>query len=83
LLTIGLGLRQVVRDRGGDGISAALTAAFIGMAFEGAVVDTDHWRHFYLIMAMIWGMSLAASDPLLEPRRWRAGDLGPGGERPA
>jgi hypothetical protein len=75
LLTIGLGLRQVVRDRGGDGISAALTAAFIGMAFEGAVVDTDHWRHFYLVMAMIWGMSLAPTDPELEPRRRRASDF--------
>jgi O-antigen ligase len=60
LLTIGLGLRQVVRDRGGAGLSAVLVAAFIGMAFEGVVIDTDHWRHFYLIMAMIWGTALAA-----------------------
>lgn len=60
LLTLGLGLRQVVRDRGGDGISAVLVAAFFGMALEGVVIDTDHWRHFYLFMAMIWGMSLAA-----------------------
>jgi len=59
LLTLGLGLRQVVRDRGGDGISAVLVAAFFGMALEGGVIDTDHWRHFYLFMAMIWGMSLA------------------------
>lgn len=59
LLTLWLGLEQVIRDRGGDGISAVLVAAFIGMALEGAVIDTDHWRHFYLIMAMIWGMALA------------------------
>jgi len=58
LLTIGVGLRQVVSDRGGDGISAVLVAAFIGIALEGVVIDTDHWRHFYLIMAMIWGMAL-------------------------
>ncbi len=62
LLTLGLGLRQVVRDRGGDGVSAVLVAAFIGMAFEGVVIDSDHWRHFYLIMAMIWGMALAQPD---------------------
>ena len=67
LLTIGLGFRQVVRDRGGDGVSAVLAAAFIGMVVEGAIVDTDHWRHFYLIMAMIWGMALAANNPR-EPR---------------
>ena len=63
LLTIGLGFRQVVRDRGGDGVSAVLAAAFIGMAVEGAIVDTDHWRHFYLIMAMIWGLALASNNP--------------------
>jgi len=59
LLTLWLGLQLLVRDKGGDGVSAVLVAAFIGMALEGAVVDTDHWRHFYLIMAMIWGMALA------------------------
>lgn len=60
LLTIGLGLRQVIRDRGGDGLSVVLVAAFIGVALEGLVIDSDHWRHFYLLMAMIWGMALAA-----------------------
>jgi hypothetical protein len=69
LLTLWLGLRQVVRDRGGDGISAVLVAAFIGMALEGAVIDTDHWRHFYLIMAMIWGMALAPNVPTWTQRR--------------
>ena len=27
---------------------------------RGEVIDRDHWRHFYLLMAMIWGMALAA-----------------------
>jgi hypothetical protein len=60
LLTLGLGLRHVVRDRGGDGLSAVLVAAFFGMVLEGVVIDTDHWRHFYLFMAIIWGTALAA-----------------------
>jgi hypothetical protein len=63
LLTLGLGFRQVLRDRGGDGMSAVLLAAFFGVAFEGIVIDTDHWRHFFLLMAMIWGMGLAAKEP--------------------
>jgi hypothetical protein len=60
LLTMGLGLRSVVADRGGDGVSAVLAASFIAMALEGIVIDTDHWRHFFLLMAMVWGMALAA-----------------------
>jgi O-antigen ligase/polysaccharide polymerase Wzy-like membrane protein len=59
LATLVLGMQLVLRDRGGDGLSAVLVAAFFGMVLEGAVIDTDHWRHFYLIMAMIWGMALA------------------------
>ena len=61
LMTIAIGLRRVLRDRGGDGVTIVLLAAFLGMAVEGLVVDTDHWRHFYLIMALIWGMALAPS----------------------
>jgi hypothetical protein len=73
LLTLWLGLQRVIRDRGGDGISAVLLAAFIGTAFEGVVIDTDHWRHFYLIMAMIWGMALAP-EPVKPWQRHRHHD---------
>ena len=58
LATIVLGLKLVRADRGGNGLSAVLVAAFIGIAVEGAFVDIDHWRHAYLIMAMVWGMAL-------------------------
>lgn len=61
LTTIALGLRLVIRDRGSDGVGIVVLAAFLGMVVEGFVVDTDHWRHFYLIMAIIWGMALGPS----------------------
>ncbi|ODA68562.1 hypothetical protein A7A08_00391 [Methyloligella halotolerans] len=56
--TLWLGLRRVFYDRGGDGLSAVLFAVFVGMAMEGLVIDTDHWRHFFVIMALVWGMAL-------------------------
>ncbi|MEM8878025.1 MAG: O-antigen ligase family protein [Pseudomonadota bacterium] len=30
-------------------------ATFVGVAIEGMVIDTDHWRHFYLVSGLIWG----------------------------
>ncbi len=35
-------------------------AALAGTIIEGALIDTDHWRHFYLLMGIVWG--LMASD---------------------
>jgi O-antigen ligase len=34
-------------------------AAYVGSAFEGIVIDTDHWRHYYLLLGMIWGLAIA------------------------
>lgn len=50
------------------------TAAFAANAFEGIVIDTDHWRHFYLLMAMVWGVATApraavAARPVFKGRR--------------
>jgi hypothetical protein len=34
-------------------------AAFIGEMAEGFVIDTDHWRHFFLLLGIIWGCAAA------------------------
>ncbi|MBI2716547.1 MAG: hypothetical protein HYX37_19195 [Rhizobiales bacterium] len=34
-------------------------AAFVGVVVEGFVIDTDHWRHFFLLLGMIWGLAAA------------------------
>jgi hypothetical protein len=37
----------------------AALAAFVGEVAEGFVIDTDHWRHFFLLLGMIWGLVAA------------------------
>jgi O-antigen ligase len=34
--------------------SAALLGAFCGMLVNGIVIDTLHWRHFWIVIALIW-----------------------------
>ncbi|MGZ5917049.1 MAG: O-antigen ligase family protein [Methyloceanibacter sp.] len=67
--TLFLGFRQAMRDRGRSGVSNVVMAAFFGMAIEGLVIDTDHWRHLYLIMAMIWGLAIAQRPNVRASRR--------------
>jgi hypothetical protein len=43
----------------------AIFAAFLGTAGEGFIIDTDHWRHFWMMLGAMWGMFAAA-------QRWMA-----------
>ncbi|WP_027005729.1 O-antigen ligase family protein [Conexibacter woesei] len=53
--TLVLALRNVVRGRDTYGIGpAALLGCWCGLIFNSAVVDTLHWRHLWLVAAMIW-----------------------------
>ncbi len=55
------------------GIAVVLVASFVGVALEGVVVDTDHWRHFYFLIGLIWGLSALASTNWAATRAMRHG----------
>jgi hypothetical protein len=38
----------------------AIFAAFVGTVGESFVIDTDHWRHFWMMLGAMWGMIAAA-----------------------
>src|SRR6478736_9938144 len=38
----------------------AVFAAFVGTVGESFVIDTDHWRHFWMMLGAMWGMIGAA-----------------------
>jgi hypothetical protein len=40
----------------------AIFAAFLGTVGESFIIDTDHWRHFWLMLGAMWGM-MAAAQP--------------------
>ncbi len=36
-----------------------LVAVFVPLAGEAAIIDIDHWRHFFLVAGLIWGVTAA------------------------
>jgi O-antigen ligase len=41
-------------------------AAFLGVAGESAIIDIDHWRHYFLILGVLWGL-MAVTTPGTRP----------------
>jgi hypothetical protein len=59
LLTLLLGLRCVMMPSPWRIYLIAAFAAYIGEMGEGSIIDSDHWRHFFLLVGMVWGLSVA------------------------
>jgi O-antigen ligase len=57
-LTVLGGARHALRPTRSQALFIVAYACFIGHALEGFVIDLDHWRHFHLLMALIWGLML-------------------------
>ncbi len=38
----------------------AVFTAFLGTVGESFIIDTDHWRHFWMMLGTMWGMYAAA-----------------------
>jgi hypothetical protein len=60
LATLALGFRCLRIATPWQPVLIAAYAAFVGVALEGFVIDTDHWRHFFLFLGIIWGLSAAS-----------------------
>ncbi len=54
--TLFLGLRHMARATATRPLFMLLFAAFAAHVVEGFVIDTDHWRHLFMIMALMWGL---------------------------
>ena len=54
--TLGAGLRILFRPRPWQPFFMTAYVAFLGHILLGTVIDIDHWRHFYILLGMVWGV---------------------------
>lgn len=67
--TVMAGLWMSLRNGYLQGPMVVASTSFAALAFEGIIIDSDHWRHFFLVMALVWG--LADADVARRPARVR------------
>lgn len=53
--TLSLGFRFLLLNRPWQTYLMIAWVAVLGHVGVGNVIDTDHWRHFYLLIGIIWG----------------------------
>jgi O-Antigen ligase len=59
-ITVIFGFRHVFVPAPWQRTYLAIFAAFLGTVGESFVIDTDHWRHFWMMLGAMWGMFAAA-----------------------
>ncbi len=73
--TVAMGFRYLLRDRPWQPYLMVAWIVLVGHILIGNVIDTDHWRHFYLVLGIVWGCGAA------EWRHQRAASLQGAGHR--
>ena len=61
-VTVILGFRHVFVRVPWQRAYLAIFSAFLGIVGESFIIDTDHWRHFWMMLGAMWGM-IAAAQP--------------------
>ena len=70
-VTLFVGLRPALIRTPWQKFLIAAYGGFAGEVVEGAIVDTDHWRHFFLLLGLVWGLTAATINYQRRPRQFR------------
>ncbi|QCI68880.1 O-antigen ligase family protein [Phreatobacter stygius] len=67
-MTLFAGLFACLKRAPWQPLAIAVFATYCGLAFEGKIIDTEHWRHFWVLSGIIWGCALANRHSPLDIR---------------
>ncbi len=57
--TLGLGLQHAFKKTKTQPLFLIVFAALASQILQGVLIESDHWRHFYLLMGVVWGLMAA------------------------
>lgn len=67
--TLFIGLKTIFIRTPWQGFAIAVYSALVSVIFQGIQIDTDHWRHFYWMLGIMWGLFAISMQPRLILKR--------------
>jgi hypothetical protein len=68
LVTLVIGLRCVFVRTPWRASYIALYATFVAQTGESYIIDVQHWRHYFLIIGVLWGLVIATARRRVRPQ---------------
>jgi O-antigen ligase len=82
IVTLAIGLRFVFLATPWRASFQAVYVAYAGIAAESLIIDSDHWRHHFMLLGLLWGLMIA-SRPYLAAQRRQGREAQSGNAAPA
>jgi hypothetical protein len=71
--TLILGVRCVFQETPWRTLYLVVFSTFVVTTIESFIIDTDHWRHYYMLLGVSWGVSIASARYVMQRRaEWRS-----------
>lgn len=67
-LTVWRGIKRLAIPSPNRLLLIPLMSIYIPLALEAAIIDMDHWRHFFLMTGLVWGVTARYRQPHPTPR---------------
>lgn len=61
--TILIGFKSILMRTPWQHYSIVVFCPLISTIFQGVQIDTEHWRHFYWLLGLMWGLFAASMQP--------------------
>lgn len=59
VITLAAGVPLLFRRTPGQDWFIIAWSCLLGVCVEGLVIDTDHWRHYFVLLGLVWGLMVA------------------------
>ncbi len=70
--TVFIGFKTIFTRTPWQTAAIAVFCPLLTTMLQGVQIDTEHWRHFYWMLGMMWGLYAATLQPTLVIGGWRA-----------